>query len=278
MRLNKIEKDLNVENLKLNFSKFWTRVKIFVGGSFLAANIAACSPAVEDVDATTMAPTTTTESVVPSSSEEVTPSTEVEPSTSEVTPSTSETDPVEVQPTEVVDDEYVEADEFIALVESLVAKYPNIDKKQLVSAIIVSDFDHLDAETYDKVMDIYTLSDEELNDQYVAFMEYYKSKIKDVSYYYNGIEGYDNDECRDAYKNMIKFEEFALTDEDKEIARNYDSVFEQNASFDYGSFCFDEENGTVISDNSFENSCRRLQYFIITTRHLPGFDNTTYVK
>ena len=99
MRINKIEKDLNVENLKLNFSKFWTRVKIVVGGSFLAANIAACSPAVEDVDATTLTPSTTTESVVPSSSEEVTPSTSEVVDPSEVTPSTSEVEPVEVQPT-----------------------------------------------------------------------------------------------------------------------------------------------------------------------------------
>ena len=148
-----------------------------------------------------------------------------------------------------------------------------MDKKQLVSAIITSDFDHLNAETYDKVMDIYTLSDEELNDQYTAFMEYYDSKIKDVHYYCGGLEGFNNDESRDAYKNMVKFEEFALTDEDKEIARNYDNVFEQNASLDYRRFYFDIENGNVISENSFENSCRRLQYFIILGEHMPGFNN-----
>ena len=215
MRLNKIERDLKINDLKLNFSKFWTKVKVFVGGSFLVANIAACTPAVEDVNATSLAPTTTTESVVPSSSEEV--------ASSEVTQS-SEVQPTEstevVEPTEEVIENPITAEEAYVAVTELSNTYSKTAYAKYIPTIYFAiHYDEFTVEEKENYQNLFALSDEELDANYVEFMHLQREIINNILNYSTG----GNVDVKYTMDDIIKIEDFLNDDKDKETAIEFDN-------------------------------------------------------
>lgn len=214
MRLNKIERDLKINDLKLSFSKFWTKVKVFVGGSFLVANIAACTPAVEDVNATSVAPTTTTESVVPSSSEEV--------ASSEVTQS-SEVQPTEstevVEPTEEVNENTITAEDAFVYVNQLMENHKDMPGVEYIpAAVLAYNFDDMTLEEQEKFMNLFGLSNDSLSSDFKKFCDGYRTVTESNYRYYAG----ENDTLKYPYDVLVKFEELALTKNGKENAKTMD--------------------------------------------------------
>lgn len=256
MRLNKIERDLKINDLKLSFSKFWTKVKIFVGGSFLVANIAACTPAVEDVNATSVAPTTTTESVVPSSSEEV--------ASSEVTQS-SEVQPTEstevVEPTEEVNENTITADEAVAYVNQLMESHKGcIGYDNIPVAFLAINWDDMSEEDRNTFMETYGLEKSKLSDD----LNTYTSNVGELVRYDMNKSGYgDTDQIMGNLDNTIKLEQLTMNEEYKSMAHEYDDAIEKMAykadKTDLVVLYMNAENST----NSYEKSFASISYYML---------------
>ena len=171
----------------------------------------------------------------------------------------------------LVEENYFGTETFQTLIDDLTAKYSNMEEKQVQAAILVANYDHITKEDWDTLLDSYAFSEEELNNQFKAFVESYQADIWRTALYCMDRSGGD----KEAYNRLIKFDEVALTDEDRTIAEKYDKVFAINASANYRRALGDfYEFDNFIS---YEVGCKRLLYFIVMGIHPEQFDDVSNV-
>jgi len=156
-------------------------------GACLVTVVAACGSNAEDISAEQLMVNMSSESAVTAGNKEAdsTESTAASGSEELVSTEASATNSAEVKPgnktetsegasAEAAGDTLVEADEILSLIEDIAVKYPDFDKNQLIAAIVISNMDHYNADTYDKVKEAYKLTDEELSDQFTFFSKFLK--------------------------------------------------------------------------------------------------------
>jgi len=250
-------------------------------GACLVTVVAACGSNAEDISAEQLMVNMSSESAVTAGNKEAdsTESTAASGSEELVSTEASATNSAEVKPgnktetsegasAEAAGDTLVEADEILSLIEDIAVKYPDFDKNQLIAAIVISNMDHYNADTYDKVKEAYKLTDEELSDQFTFFSKTYFGAILETAGFLRDEKGKDGE----AYNKLPKFVEFAITDEDKAIAMDYDAnAFAANATPSMGSHgagdvsMYDQFDGFT----TFEVACKFVQYVVVEGGRLP---------
>ncbi len=266
---------MKFKRMKWKLAAFMLMLPILAGCSEGQATDKESGTSINQIESSTTdtasSPSVTTESAAPSNSEigatEVIESSEIE-STEFVESSTPEATPS----TEAEDMKYIDEDVVISLIEDLAAKYPKIDKKQFVAIIVIANLDHITEESYDEIINTYKLSSKQLNDQFIKFVETYNAGVYDTARYYMD----DPNANEKAYEELPKFVEFAMTDEDREMAVDYDeNAFAANATPNYGQQVVG--NAYTYSDfedtTSFEVACKRVQYFIVDGIHPEQFNS-----
>ena len=186
----------------------------FVCGAIITASVAACSPATESEDSLPAPSTATTESVAPSSSEEVVSSeTDVELTAESTVEPTAE-------PTAEPVENTLNAETAVSCVNELMERYsrmPGIE--QIPIAFFAANYDYLTEEDRENYMSTYGLSEENLSSDLNDFYDNLSMCYMNTLRYNDG----SIDKIEIPYATVIKLEDLMINENDIEYARIFDN-------------------------------------------------------
>lgn len=198
-----------------------TKVSVCAALLAVAFGLGACGPKVDDAGDRSSEPSMSTEAEVPSNESTET----VDSSESEDMNSSDDmkSDEAVEEPTETAEPVVVEftctADDVIALVEDLSAKYTQIPKEEIAAFVFSANFDELTDADKDSLVSTYG-SYEELSQNFYNYCMHLLGVCNRSQYFHEGMNIELTDDMN--YKNWPKHSEFILNPEKKSYADKYD--------------------------------------------------------
>ena len=215
---SKLKRNSRIMDRRLYNSEIWTKVKLFVGGSFLVINLTACGQTNEDANASSVVPASASESVVPSSSEESASSEVTQASEAQSTETTESTEVVESA--EKVIENPITAEEAHAIVTDLSNTFAKTAYAKYIPTIYFAiNYDKFTDEERENYQSLFAITDEDLDANYVEFMHLQQEILNNIYNYSTG----GNIDKKYTMDDIIKIENFLTDDKDKETAREFDN-------------------------------------------------------